>query len=214
MKRLVALFSLCAVFLCLAWPELSAAQPVVVRPAPPARAPVVVLPGWPIKRAPRLVVVRPPRAVVPPPVVVPPPPRAVVVPPPRVAVRVPPVRYAPVVIFRPVVVPVRRAPGKHALVWEDSETLLRHEEWVEFTLNCNSRGRRLWFDVGEGRARIDWAEVVFDNGEVQVVDFKGDAVEPGLYSLLDFADGRHVNHVRMVARASSARARITLRMEK
>ncbi len=37
---------------------------------------------------------------------------------------------------------------------------------------------------------------------------------PGLYPLLDFADGRKVDHVRMVARARSDEAKVALKMEK
>lgn len=191
MKRLVPLFPVCAFALFLALPVPTSADTVVIRPVPP-RGPVVVHPGWPIRRTPRHVVVRPPRVVV----------------------RVPPARYLPVVTFRPVVVSARRAPGRDVLAWEDTEILTRREEWTEFTLTANSRGRKLWLEVREGRARIDWAEVVFENGEVQVVDFKGGAVDPGFYTLLDFRDGRQVDHVRMVARAATNRVRLTLRMEK
>jgi hypothetical protein len=37
---------------------------------------------------------------------------------------------------------------------------------------------------------------------------------PGLYTLLDFADGRHVDHVRMVARTEEEAATIALAMLK
>jgi hypothetical protein len=47
-----------------------------------------------------------------------------------------------------------------------------------------------------------------------VVDFAAKTREPGLYELLDFKDGRKVDHVRMVARAQSDEARIVLKMEK
>jgi len=99
-------------------------------------------------------------------------------------------------------------------VAEDSETLSRDEEWTEFTLDCNTDGTKLWFEVVDGRVQVDWAEVVFEDGEVQVVDFAARSIGPGIYPLLDFKNGRRVDHVRMVAQAASRRARLKLLMEK
>ena len=62
--------------------------------------------------------------------------------------------------------------------------------------------------------QVDWAEVVFENGNSQVVDFSESTLGPGLYSLFDFHDGRRVDHVRMVARARSPEAKLVLRMQK
>jgi len=64
------------------------------------------------------------------------------------------------------------------------------------------------------RVLVDWAEVVFENGDTRAVDFDEKTLKPGLYSLLDFRDGRKVDHVRMVARAKSYEARVVLKMEK
>ena len=55
---------------------------------------------------------------------------------------------------------------------------------------------------------------MFGNGEAQVVDFGEKTHGAGLYSLLDFRDCRHVDHVRILARAKSDDARVVLRMEK
>jgi hypothetical protein len=38
--------------------------------------------------------------------------------------------------------------------------------------------------------------------------------DPGFYELLDFRDGRQVDHVRLVARARTPEARVALQMEK
>lgn len=54
----------------------------------------------------------------------------------------------------------------------------------------------------------------FANGEAQVVDLDEKPVRPGVYSLLDFADGRKVDHVRMVALAVADSAKVTVKMEK
>ena len=68
--------------------------------------------------------------------------------------------------------------------------------------------------VKEGQAQFDWAEVVFANGESQVVDFSERTYGDGLYSLLEFRDGRRVDHVRLVARAASPDVRVILKMQK
>ncbi|MBL8235593.1 MAG: hypothetical protein JNL98_44295, partial [Bryobacterales bacterium] len=66
----------------------------------------------------------------------------------------------------------------------------------------------------DGRAQIDFAEVHFSNGQVQVVDFAEGPLESGTFTLINFADGRQVDHVRLVARARSQQARLTVLMAK
>ena len=171
-------------------PALAAGR--AVRRGPVTRSTVVVHRGWPLQRSLRTVVVRPPRVVI----------------------RIAPLRFLAPVLFGGVVVTAAPAFTKETLVWEDSETLLGEEEWTEFTLDCNAQGTRLWFEIRGGRVRADWAEVVFANGDTQVVDFNEAAHGPGLYPLLDFRDGRRVDHVRVVARAESEQATLVLRMEK
>ncbi|HEY3215523.1 MAG TPA: hypothetical protein VGK93_03425 [Candidatus Eisenbacteria bacterium] len=167
-----------------------AARRVVVRRGPHRRTVVVVHRGWPLRRPLRAVVVRPA----------------------RVAVRVSPVVFLPVVVWTGVV--VATAPARDILVWEDGETLNRDEDWTEFTLDCDSRGTNLWLEVAAGRVQLDWAEVVFENEEARVVDMNNATRGPGLYQLLDFRDGRKVDHVRVVGRARTDEARVVLKMEK
>ena len=167
-----------------------AARRVVVRRGPHRRTVVVVHRGWPLGRPLRAVVVRPP----------------------RVAVRVAPAVFLAPVVFAAVV--VATVPAREVLVWEDGETLSKGDDWTEFTLDCDQRGTRLYLEVSGGKVQADWAEVVFENGDTRVVDFAEKTHGPGLYSLLDFKDGRKVDHVRMVARARSDEARVVLRMEK
>lgn len=162
----------------------------VVRRGPRGRTVVVVRRGWPLRRPLRRVVVHAA----------------------RVAIRVQPGVFLAPVVFAGVVIVA--APPRDVMVWEDGETLSKDDDWSEFTLDCNSRGTKLWLEIASGRAQFDWAEVVFENGDTQVVDFAENTHEPGLYSLLDFRDGRRVDHVRMVARARTGEARIVLRMEK
>jgi hypothetical protein len=106
------------------------------------------------------------------------------------------------------------APARDLYVWEDGETLLGENDWTEFTLNCENRGAKLWLEVASGKAQFDWAEVVFENGETQVVEMQNFIRDPGHYPLLDFANGRMVDHVRLVARAETPEARVILRMQK
>ncbi len=169
---------------------IAAASSLVQRRRLPRRTVVVVHRGWPIHRPLRHVIIRPVRA----------------------AIRVQPVRFLPAVFWTGVI--VATAPRRDFLVWEDGETLARDEDWTEFTLNCDNSGRQLWLEVAAGSAQFDWAEIVFENGDTQVVDMKEWERGPGHYELLNFPDGRRVDHVRMVARAASEEARVVLKMEK
>lgn len=180
-------------------------RPRVVAPPPPGparRGPVVTHRNLPIKIAPRDVIVRPPRGVVRP--------------------FIAPELFLPPIVFGGVVVDLRndRRPGRDrgysrdSLVWQDSETLYREDDWTDFTLDCNARGSKLWFEVLEGRVEADWAEVVFENGEVQVVEFPKRSLGRGIYELLSFRESRRVDTVRMVAKTTSRQARLTLWMER
>lgn len=128
---------------------------------------------------------------------------------PRVAVRVTPRVYLSPVVFGATVVAVSE---RDAQVWRDSEQLEADDEWTEFTLNVDKRGTRLLLEVQGGPAQISFAEVVFENGDTQVVDFADGAHPPGIYSLLDFKDGRKVDHVRVVAKAEDDESQIGLRL--
>jgi len=154
------------------------------------RVRVRIGPGHPIARPNRMVIVRPPR-------------------PAAVVVRAP-VVYAPPVVWTRTVVAL---PPRDRLLWEDSETITRREDWVDTTLNVNNRGKSLYLDI-DGRAFLDFAEVQFGNGQVQVVDFREGRVERGTFRLLDFADGREVVSDRLIARAQSPRARLTVYLAK
>lgn len=119
--------------------------------------------------------------------------------------------YLPLRVWRPAVI-VRPAPDR--IVWQDSEKLYRAEGWTEFTLNADSRGDALLLEVSRGRVQIDFAEVVFANGDCQVVDFNNRTQASGIYPLLDFRDGRQVDHVRVIARARTNEATVGLLMQK
>lgn len=155
----------------------------------PHRTTVVVHHGFPLRRHWPAVVVHPVRA--------------------RVAL-VAPVVFLPVVAWR---APVVVLPARDLIVWEDSEVFKKDEEWTEISLGVHDRGRALYLEV-DGKARLDFAEIIFGNGDAQVVDFDRKRVERGNFQLLDFRDGRQVSHVRLLAKAESETARLVLRMEK
>ncbi|MFO1450328.1 MAG: hypothetical protein U1F61_19365 [Opitutaceae bacterium] len=130
---------------------------------------------------------------------------------PGIAVRVAPVRFLPVVAWTAVVV-ARPAPDR--IVWQDSEVLNREDEWSEVVFNSDQRGDKLYLEVVDGRVQFDFAEVVFENGECQVVDFNEKTHRPGFYSLLDFRDGRKIDHVRLIAKSKTEDAKVALLLQK
>jgi hypothetical protein len=182
---MVAILALAA----LAPPTADAAGFRGARRGPHRRAVVVVRPGHPIRRAMHPVVFRRPAVIV----------------------RVAPVRFLPLVVWAPAVV---TRPAAEEFSWQDSETLLKDEGWAETIFDSNQRGRKLYLEVVSGKVQLDFAEVVFENGDTQVVDFSEKTRDPGFYALLDFADGRKVDHVRLIARAKSKESRIALVMAK
>src|SRR5262245_23477026 len=148
------------------------------------RRTVVVHTGFPVHRALPAVVVRP-----------------------APVVRVVPRLYLPAVAFGAVAV----ATLPHT-DWSATEGLDREDGWTDFTVNVDHRGRQLLLQITEGPAQISFAEVVFENGEVQVVDFNDRAHARGIYNLLDFKDGRKIDHVRIVAKAANDETAITLHL--
>jgi hypothetical protein len=185
MRRTLSGLILAATLLTVAPESMSARRRVVVR-----RSTVVVRPGHPIRRAVnRTVVVRAPRKTV--------------------------VVGAPLVFLPPVVwaASVVSLPPRDRLVWEDSELIRKDEDWVDCNFGVDQSGDALFLKI-DGRAILDFAEVTFENGNVQVVDFNERTHGAGIYQLLDFRDGRHVKTVRMLARATSNDARLTLYMRR
>ena len=149
------------------------------------RTTVTVRTGFPIHRTLPHVVVRPARVV-----------------------RVTPAVYLSPVVFTAAV--VTSIPANQ--VWHASEALEREDGWTDFTMNVDRRGDKLFLEVDRGAAEISFAEVVFENGEAQVVDFNERKYGKGRYSLLNFRDGRKIDHVRIVAQATTKETEITLRL--
>jgi hypothetical protein len=163
---------------------------VVVHPVRHPRAHLVVHPRHPIRRTlPARVVVHPAR-------------RAVVVNRPLV--------YLPAVAWRPAVVTL---PPAERFVWQDTETITSEEEWVDTNFGVDAPGNALYLDLN-GRARLNFAEVTFANGQVQVVDFNESTRDAGVYRVLDFADGRHVSNVRILAKSETPETRMVVYLSK
>ncbi len=158
----------------------------------PGRTEVALHEGWPLKRSGHVVLVRPAKR----------------------AVRVQPKSYlSPVRPGRRIGMK-NAAPARVNVLWEDSLWLSKSDYWTQLTLPSGTRGTRLWLDLRGGKAKFDWAEVVYENADAQVVDFKERTLAPGLYSLLDPDAPRIVSHVRMVARATTNEPRVKLMLER
>lgn len=186
MKKIVVTALIAAIALLTIPVETEAAR-TRVRRGPRGRVHVTVRPGFPIRRTLPTVVVRPAPVV-------------------RVAPRV----YLGAVAFTGIA--VATLPPRDVRVWTGAETLDREDGWTDFTMNVDRRGTRLLLDIEDGSAQISFAEVVFENGNAQVVDFNDRVQRTGVYSLLDFADGRKVDHVRIIAKSQNNATQIRLHL--
>lgn len=185
MKRAIVLSVTGALLFSLA-ADLSAGRRVVVRKGPRGTK-VTVHRSFPIHRTLPHVVVRPAPVV-------------------RVA---PSVYLAPVVFTAAVVASL---PPENVRTWTGAETLDRDEGWTDFTMNVDRRGDRMFLEIDRGAAQVSFAEVVFDNGDAQVIDFNDRTHGTGSYSLINFADGRKVDHVRVIAKATTSESVIRLHL--
>jgi hypothetical protein len=104
-------------------------------------------------------------------------------------------------------------PAGDRLIWQDSENIDRDEGWVDTNFGIDNSGNALFLDLS-GKTALNFAEVTFANGKVQVVDFDARTHSPGLYKLLDFADGRHIKTVRMLAKSESDATKLTVYLSK
>lgn len=200
MKNLFPKLSVLAIGLLALIPaELIAGQrrkAVVVHPKravvrrPVKHTKLVVRSGHPVKRTlPATVVVRPARKTV---------------------VVGAPLHFLPAVAWTKASVSL---PSSDRLVWQDSEEVNRDEGWVDTNFGIDGAGNALFLQVA-GDAELNFAEVAFANGNVQVVDFNEQTHGDGTFKLLDFADGRHVKTVRILARSKSEDATLTVYLSK
>jgi len=165
---------------------------VVVHPVrhPVVRTHLVVRPGHPIHRVlPANVVVRTAR-------------RTVVVHRPLV--------YLPALRWRAAFVPL---PPRERIIWTDTETIARDEDWVDTNYGVDASGSALYLDLS-GKTKLNFAEVTFDDGHVQVVDFNEEAHDPGVYKLLDVNANQHVATVRILAKSESDDSKLAVYLSK
>jgi len=157
---------------------------------PVARARLVRHPGHPIRRVlPATVVVRTAR---------------------RPVVVGAPLRYLPAFRWRPALVTL---PPRERIVWQDTETIARDEEWVDVNYGVDGSGSALVMDLS-GDAKLNFAEVTFANGNVQVVDFDEQSHGKGTYKLLDLSAGQHVMTVRLLAKSESDETKLSVYLNK
>jgi hypothetical protein len=165
---------------------------VVVHPVrhPVARTHLALRPGHPIHRVlPANVAVRAPR-------------RAVIVNHPFV--------YLPLLSWRARVVTL---PPTERLVWQESESIARDEEWVDTNYGVDGVGNTLVLNI-DGKTKLNFAEVAFDDGKVQVVDFTEGTYGPGTFTLLDLPGGRHVATVRILAKSETDDTKLAVYLSK
>jgi hypothetical protein len=121
-----------------------------------------------------------------------------------------PLVYLPALAWRANAVAL---PAREQLVRQESETIARDEDWVDTNFGIDASGNALFLDIN-GKAKLNFAEVTFANGNVQVVDFNERTYGSGVYNLLDFADGRHVATVRILAKSESDDTRLSVYLSK
>lgn len=121
-----------------------------------------------------------------------------------------PLVYLPSLAWRTAVVTL---PNRDRLVWEDSETIEASEGWVDTNFGIDAHGNALFLQV-DGAAQLSFAEITFGNGNVQVVDFNDHATKAGLYNVLDFADGREVKTMRLLAKSNTDETKLVVYLAK
>lgn len=184
LKTLFCVLVITTVVTALCSPGLAQRRRTVVVRRP--HSTLVVHRGHPIRRAlPAAVVLRPAR-------------RAVVV--------GAPIFFLPALVWTAAVVTL---PARERLIWQDTESISKSEGWVDTNFGIDGTGGALFLDIN-GKAKLNFAEVTFENGHVQVVDFNEKTHKTGIYKLLDFHDDRHVMTVRILTKSESDASRLTV----
>ena len=138
-------------------------------------------------------------------------PAAVVVHPARVAVAVrAPLVFLPALAWTAAVVAL---PPRERLLWQDTETITDDEGWVDTNFGVDRAGDALFLDIN-GKAKLNFAEVTFANGKVQVVDFDEKTHKTGIYKLMDFTSDRHVMTVRILMKSESDTTKLAVYLGK
>lgn len=168
-------------------PAKASAAEVVIRPI--VRQ-LIVQPGGIFRPLPREVVVRPM---------------------PRVEIIEPiaqPISYQPPLVWTTQIASLQPTTS---ILWQGDSVLYKNENWVDSKMPVNSEGNSLVLQV-QGRPQINFAEVKFGNGQMQIVDFGEQTLNSGTYQLLDFGRTRDVVSVRILARSQSNQASFNVYM--
>ncbi len=149
---------------------------------------VIVRPGHPIARAVnRSVVIRPAR---------------------RVVTVGAPLIFLPAIAFTAAAVAISLPPREN-LIWQDTESIERDEDWVESNFGVDQSGKALYLQI-DGRTDLDFADITFANGQVQVVDFNERTYSDGLHRILEFPVRREVKTLRLIAKSKSGQTTFRL----
>jgi hypothetical protein len=95
--------------------------------------------------------------------------------------------------------PVVAAPWPGDVTWQDSQRLDDPMMWAETDFDVNGSGENLVLAV-DGDVALDWAQIVFSDGETEVVDFRNSRTSTGSYGLWNWGENRQVDHIRVMAR--------------
>jgi len=104
-------------------------------------------------------------------------------------------------------------PPRERLVWQDSEAITKDEGWADTNFGIDGTGDSLFLDIN-GKAKLNFAEVTFANGNVQVVDFNEKTHKTGVYKLMDFTGDRHVMTVRILSKSESDTTKLAVYLGK
>jgi hypothetical protein len=104
-------------------------------------------------------------------------------------------------------------PPRERIVWTDTETIAREEDWVDTNYGVDASGNALYLDMS-GKTKLNFAEVTFDDGHVQVVDFNEETHDPGVYKLVDLPANQHVATVRILAKSESDESKLAVHLSK
>ncbi|MFN2576629.1 MAG: hypothetical protein ABR607_02955 [Pyrinomonadaceae bacterium] len=122
-----------------------------------------------------------------------------------------PLRFLPALTWRAAFVAL---PPRERIVWQDTETIARDEEWVDTNYGVDGNGKALFLHI-DGNTQLNFAEVTYENGNVQVVDFNEESHGTGTYKILDLGGSeQHVMTIRILAKSESQDAKLAVYLSK
>jgi hypothetical protein len=101
----------------------------------------------------------------------------------------------------------RSSDRDQGLVWENSQNLNPRQGWQRVTLWVGDPASAVYFEVVSGTIEFDRAEVVFENGQRQLIDMNG-VRGPSRFPVARFNGTRNVDRVIVMARPRTYGARL------